>query len=101
MVFVFTFSLSPTLYNHIKLIISKQNYKKFQRIFDLNQMVAVCFLSTDLIWNALIYIVLNRKFRSKLITLFKNTRQVFFGNNIINKKVIILNISLSAQLKTL
>ena len=74
MVFAFTFSLSPTLYNHIKHNVSKQNYEKFQRTFDLNQMVAVCFLSTNSIWNVLIYIVLSKKIRLGLKALFKNTR---------------------------
>ena len=66
MVLGFTLSLFPTIYSHIYLYL---HYKEFKgNIFNPKTLlISVAFLTTNSIWNFLIYNILNKKFRSALI----------------------------------
>ena len=68
MVVAFTFSLSTTLYNHIRFYLCKLNCEDCQ---DYNVYISLYFLSTNSIWNILVYNLINKKFRSALKALFK------------------------------
>ena len=74
MVVAFTFTLLPTLYNHITFYVSKGNYLKNPDEVTIKTVIAVLFLSTNAIWNIVIYNVLNKKFRLAIIALFKKSK---------------------------
>ena len=65
MVFAFTFSLSPTIYNYICIYLFERYYFTYKTF-----LISVLFLSTNSIWNFFIYNILNKKFRSAFINLF-------------------------------
>ena len=61
MVISFTFSLTPTVYNHICFYAYDINFK--EQIYDENNLfTSVSFLATNSIWNFVIYNLLNKKF---------------------------------------
>ena len=61
MVIAFTFSLTPTVYNHICFYAYDINFK--EQIYDENNLfTSVSFLATYSIWNFVIYNLLNKKF---------------------------------------
>ena len=68
MVLAFTFCLFPTIYLNIRLYFYNEGsdsmftYKPFY--------ISVAFLTTNSVWNFLIYNILNKKFRSALINIF-------------------------------
>ena len=63
MVIAFTFSLSPTIYHHICYYYYEENFAGVP-FYGQAFFVSVLFLSTNSIWNILIYSVLNKKFRT-------------------------------------
>ena len=67
MVLAFTFSLSPTLYNHILVYIKSEN------LLNVNPLIAISFLLTNPVWNVLIYSVLNKQFRTACKAMFRKT----------------------------
>ena len=67
MVLAFTFSLSPTLYNHVLI------YMKSEDFSDVNPLIAISFLLTNPVWNVLIYSVLNKRFRTAFKAMFRKT----------------------------
>ena len=71
MVLAFTFSLSSTLYNHIRFYLCKLDCSELCQ--DYNIYISLYFLSTNSIWNILIYNFINKKFRLALKALFKKT----------------------------
>ena len=75
MVVAFTISLSPTLYVHILYYVYKLNfvdcYYGQQDIF-LDVNISKYFLSTNSIWNILVYNVVNKKFRLAFKALFED-----------------------------
>ena len=73
MVIAFTFSLFPTLLNHILPCINKTDYLKNRYKAYVQLYIAVLFLSTNSIWNILLYNVLNKQFRTDFLALFKKT----------------------------
>ena len=65
MVLGFTFSLFPTIYSHIYLYLYNKEFKG--NIFNPKTVfISVAFLTTNSVWNFLIYNILNKKFRSAL-----------------------------------
>ena len=70
MVLAFTFSLSTTLYNHIRFYLCKLDCVNCQ---NYNVNISLYFLSTNSIWNILVYNLINKKFRLALKALFKKT----------------------------
>ena len=71
MVVAFTLSLLPTLYNHVQFYISEGKYFE-DKVESINKVfIAFLFLSTNSIWNILIYNILNKQFRLALVALFK------------------------------
>ena len=73
MVVAFTFSLSPTLYNHAFFYIYKSYDIKSENILFEQPFIAVSFLLTNSVWNVLIYNFLNKQFRTALKALFRKT----------------------------
>ena len=72
MVVAFTFSLSPTLYVHIYYFALKFNYVDCENVkIFLNVNISKYFLSTNSIWNILVYNVVNKKFCMAFKALFK------------------------------
>ena len=69
MVVAFTFSFFPTIYLHVCLYLynepSELNYMK-----DKSFLVSVAFLTTNSVWNIIIYNFLNKKFRRALMNVF-------------------------------
>ena len=72
MVIAFTFSLFPTLVNHILTYSNKQNGLKRKKGAIIHTVVALAFLFTNPVWNILIHNVLNKQFRVALKALFKS-----------------------------
>ena len=65
MVFAFTFSLFPTIYLNARLYLNKDgptNISSYKQFF-----VSVAFLTTNSVWNFVIYNILNKKFRSAFV----------------------------------
>ena len=78
MVFAFTFSLLPTLYNHIDVYFFKEKVD-YHVYFGTpeNTLIYVTFLATNSIWNIIIYNVFNKKFRVASTKLFKDFFKLF------------------------
>ena len=78
MVFAFTFSLLPTMYNYIYSTFFKSNldYMFFGR-HTLSNFIYASFLATNSIWNVIIYNVFNKNFRVAFMKLFKSTFKCF------------------------
>ena len=73
MVVAFTFSLSTTMYHHIRYyVLELYNVECYNSETKLN--LSLYFLSTNSIWNILIYNLINKKFRLALKALFKKQR---------------------------
>ena len=70
MVVAFTFSLSATLYNHIRFYLCKLHCRECKLY---NEMISLYLLSTNSIWNILVYNLMNKKFRLAFKALFKKT----------------------------
>ena len=71
MVVAFTFSLFPTLLNHILLHVNKSEFLKSTYKAYVKLSIAFSFLMTNSIWNILVYNVLNKQFRAAFKALFK------------------------------
>ena len=73
MVVAFTFSLSPTIYLNVCLYFAPYKTYSYENDYtrtfldDKNFFVSVAFLTTNSVWNFVIYNILNKKFRSALI----------------------------------
>ena len=67
MVVAFTFSLSPTLYNHAL------KYIKSKYFSNVDPLISFSFLITNSFWNIIVYNVLNKKFRTAFKALFRKT----------------------------
>ena len=66
MVLSFTFSLTPTIYNHIYYYaLENSGYVPYE---DKQFFLCILFLSTNSTWNFLIYNILNKNFRNALKT---------------------------------
>ena len=72
MVVAFTISLSPTLYIHVLYYVLKSKYVDCDFFLYVN--ISKYFLSTNSIWNILVYNVINKKFRLAFKALFKKPR---------------------------
>ena len=76
MVFAFTFSLFPSIYFNVCWYLAPQKHSALLNslndlfINDKNFFLSVAFLTTNSVWNFVIYNVLNKKFRSALIKAF-------------------------------
>ena len=64
MVVAFTFSLAPTIYHHVYTYLYNEHYNENAAF------VSVIILTTNSVWNFVIYNVLNKKFRASFINLF-------------------------------
>ena len=73
MVVAFTFSLSPTIYLNVCFYFAPHKTFSYENDYsdtlldDKNFFISVAFLTTNSVWNFVIYNILNKKFRSALI----------------------------------
>ena len=74
MVFAFTFSLLPTMYNYIYSTFFKTNLAKtVDTHHPESNFIYASFFATNSIWNIIIYNVFNNKFRVAFVKLYKDT----------------------------
>merc|ERR1712240_496937 len=74
MVFAFTFSLLPTMYNYIFSTFFKNNLaSNFYPNHLVSNFIYASFLATNSIWNIIIYNVFNKNFRVAFVKLYKDT----------------------------
>ena len=69
MVLGFTFSLFPTIYHNICFYLYDTSYNGVA-LYDKSFLISVAFLTTNSVWNFVIYNILNKKFRSAFINIF-------------------------------
>ena len=72
MVFAFTFSLFPTIYFNLRLYLYNEGSIDF--VSNKPFFISVAFLTTNSVWNFVIYNILNKKFRSAFINIFFNCK---------------------------
>ena len=87
MVIAFTFSLFPTLLNHILIYTNKINDLKSIKGALIRTAVALSFLYTNPVWNVLIHNVLNKQFRVALKALFKSKKNLLKDEKIALKNL--------------
>ena len=73
MVLAFTFCLCLTLYNHICYYFCEESYY-IETYTNTRVHVSLALLATNSIWNFVIYNVMNKKFRTELMKLFRNNK---------------------------
>merc|ERR1712240_245763 len=74
MVFAFTFSLLPTMYNYTYSTFFKNNLaSNFYPNHPVSNFIYASFLATNSIWNIIIYNVFNKNFRVAFVKLYKDT----------------------------
>ena len=80
MVFAFTFSLLPTMYNYFysTFFKNKVGNKRIRVYYLVDSLIYASFLATNSIWNIVIYNVFNKNFRVALTKLFKATFKCFY-----------------------
>ena len=64
MVVAFTFSLFPPIYYNVSLYLYNNIYKDEHFLKHKSLLISVAFLTTNSLWNILIYNILNKNFRS-------------------------------------
>ena len=73
MVFAFSCCLSLTLYNHICYYVCEENYY-IKTYTNTRVHVSLALLATNSVWNFVIYNVMNKKFRTAFIKVFRKKK---------------------------
>ena len=77
MVLGFTFSLFPTIYHNVCFYLYDTSYNGVA-LYDKSFLISVAFLTTNSVWNFVIYNILNKKFRSAFINIFVKCNWLVF-----------------------